>query len=322
MPRGESRENLIKKIAYDIGFSSVGIASPVRCDESDRMFDKWLREQKHGEMYYLSTWGDKRKHPELLFDGVKSAICVGLNYYSRSVITNDKNDGAGGRGNFSIHAHGRDYHSVLEGMLSALSSRLQQFLPSIRTLACVDTKPVSDRTLAILAGIAWLGKNTNVISPEYGSWIFLGSLLTDLELDSDTPLETECNDCTICIDSCPSGAIVEGYTIDAGKCISYLTIEKHGTIPDQMHKTLGINVYGCDKCQSVCPYNVVATESTIFPAGEVNPLIDMKLTDLMNIEDGLFNEYTGDSAISRCGADGIRRNAKIALKNVQCDCST
>jgi epoxyqueuosine reductase len=319
MPPAESREEMIKKIARGIGFSAVGIAALVPCDESNRIFNKWLQDSKHGEMRFLSRWKEKRKNPQLLLPNAKSAICVGLNYYSPSVITNRNIDGSKGKGIFSIYSHGRDYHTVMEEMLSTLSSKLEGLFPSIKTLACVDTKPVSDRTLAILSGIAWLGKNSNVISPEFGSWIFLGSLLTDLELEADAPLESKCGDCTICIDSCPAGTIEEGCIIDAGKCISYLTVEKRGEIAPWMHKTIGINVYGCDTCQLVCPFNDVAKESVIFPADKVNPLIDMELVDLMNIEDSVFKECTRDSAISRCGAEGIRRNAKLVLDNMDAE---
>ena len=319
MPPAESRENLIKNIAHGIGFSTVGIAALVTCDESNRIFNKWLQDCKHGEMHFLSRWKDKRKDPQLLFRRAKSAICVGLNYYSTSVITNQNIDGSKGKGVFSIYSRGRDYHTVMGEMLSMLSSKLEGIFPSIKTLSCVDTKPVSDRTLAVLSGIAWLGKNSNVISPEFGSWIFLGSLLTDLELEADTPLQSKCGDCTICIDSCPPGAIEEGCIIDAGKCISYLTVEKRGEIAGKTQTTIGINVYGCDTCQFVCPYNDVAQESAIFPADEVNPLIDMELVDLMGIEDGVFKEYTRDSAISRCGAKGIRRNAKLVFDNIDAE---
>jgi epoxyqueuosine reductase len=316
MPQADSLAARIKKTAIDIGFSTVGIAPLAPCKESERIFDKWLRDQKHGDMRFLAGWKERRKNPRLLLSGARSAICVGLNYYSDSLIAKKKNDGREARGVFSIYSHGRDYHSLMGEMLSSLADELRKWLPSIKTVSCVDTKPVSDRTLAVLSGIAWLGKNANVISPEFGSWIFLGSLLTDAELPADAPLESRCGDCTICIDACPAGAIEEGFVIDARKCISYLTVEKRGEIAPEMHESIGINVFGCDKCQLVCPYNDVAKRSTAFPADSVNPLVDMKLSDLMNIDEGLFDEYTRDSAIRRCGLDGLRRNARIAFDNI------
>lgn len=322
MPSADSRAAQIKKIACEIGFSTVGIASLIPCKESERIFTKWLREKKHGEMRYLSGWREKRRNPELILHGAKSAICVGLNYYSQSVASNDVNKRGEGKGLFSIYSHGRDYHSLMGEMLSKLAYELEGLFPSIETLSCVDTKPVSDRTLAILSGIAWQGKNTMAISPEFGSWIFLGSLITDQDLQADTQLGCQCGDCTLCIDSCPAGAIEEGFIIDARKCVSYLTVEKRGEIAADMRKQIGINVFGCDKCQSVCPFNEVAKNSILFPAGEMNPLIDMKLSDLVNIQDSLFDEYTRDSAIRRCGAEGIRRNAKIALENICSDSTT
>jgi len=315
MPPADSREDLIKQIAFEIGFSAVGIASITPCRESERIFDDWLRGRKHADMQYLARWREKRKNPQLFLPGAKSAVCVGLNYYSPSAAVNENDALAGGRGVFSIYAHGRDYHTVLGGMLSILAKRLRELFPSIETTACVDTRPVSDRTLALLSGIAWLGKNTNVISPEFGSWIFLGSLLTDLELAADAPLGSLCGDCTLCIDSCPAGAIEEGFIIDARKCISYQTVEKRGEIPLEEHRAIGMNVFGCDKCQLVCPFNSTAKRSALFRGGGVNPLIDMPLADLVNIGDALFDECTRDSVIRRCGADGIRRNARIVLGN-------
>jgi epoxyqueuosine reductase len=306
----------IKNAATGIGFSAVGIAPLSPCKESDRIFAEWLREGKHGEMRFLAGWSEKRKNPQLLLPGAKSAICVGLNYYSESVITNEENDGREGKGVFSIYSRTRDYHSLMGEMLSSLAGELRALHPSIKTVSCVDTKPVSDRTLALQSGIAWLGKNTNVISPEFGSWLFLGSLLTDAELPPDEPLESRCGDCTACIDACPAGAIEEGCVIDARKCISYLTVEKRGDIAPELRESVGINVFGCDTCQFVCPYNNVAKPSTAFPADGVNPLVDMKLSDVMKIEEALFDEYTRDSAIRRCGVDGLRRNASIAFDNI------
>jgi epoxyqueuosine reductase len=169
--------------------------------------------------------------------------------------------------------------------------------------------------MAMRAGIAWLGKNTNVISPQFGSWIFLGELLTTLDLPADQPLETLCAGCTKCIDACPTGALDTPFVLDARRCISYLTIEKRGEIDPELAPLLGADVYGCDTCQSVCPFNRVASESIVFHREQRSPLIDMPLEQLAIISDPEFTETTRGSAIRRAKADGVRRNARLALRN-------
>ncbi|MFH1754929.1 MAG: tRNA epoxyqueuosine(34) reductase QueG [Candidatus Latescibacterota bacterium] len=241
-----SRETLIKRTALAVGFSTVGIAPVSPCSTSHRIFEKWLQEGRHADMHFLSRWARRRDNNQLLLKGAKSAICVGLNYYSRRVEANESISGSEGTGVVSIYAHGRDYHAVMGDMLASLALRLRSIFPSFNTVSCVDTKPLSDRTMAILAGMAWPGKNTNVISPQFGSWIFLGSLLTNLTLEPDEPLQSECGDCTLCIDSCPTGAIEERSGVDARKCISYLTVEKRGAIAYKMQRPIGLNVFGCD----------------------------------------------------------------------------
>jgi epoxyqueuosine reductase len=204
----------------------------------------------------------------------------------------------------------------MEDMLDRLAARIKEIHPEMRSLACVDTKPISDRAMAIRAGIAWLGKNSNVISPQFGSWIFLGELLTDLELTPDKPLETLCGNCTECVDACPTDALDEPFVVDAGRCVSYLTVEKRGDIPAGLHANIGVHVYGCDTCQSVCPYNCAATNSVLFDRGDRSPLIDMPVDDLARISDEEFRESTRDSAIRRCKPEGIRRNAAIVRGNI------
>ncbi len=312
----DSLEAQIKKAAYEIGFSHVGIAAVSQHTLSNNIFEKWLDEGKHGEMSFLSRWRERRRDPGVLLEDAKSAICVAVNYYTESLGRNREIDGSDGRGIFSIYAHGRDYHNVLGEMLSTLDVRLKSYFPQVKTIACVDTKPVSDRTFAIRSGIAWLGKNTNVISPRYGSWIFLGELITDLELEPDSLVESQCGSCTICIESCPTGALSDEYILDARRCISYLTIGKRGDIPKEFHEPIGLSVYGCDECQRVCPFNSVAVESSIFRCEERNPLVDMQLRDLACIDDILYEELTRDSAISLCNAESMRRNILIVQENI------
>jgi len=310
----DSPESLVKSAALSAGFSLVGIASVSPSPRSAEAFDRWIAEGKHAEMKYLSGGADKRKNPALLLEGAKSVICVAVNYYSRAKEDWNRTAAGDGRGETAMYAHGRDYHEVMGGMLSDLRARLDELFPGIAARPVVDTEPISERDLAAQAGIAWLGKNTCAISPRYGSWILLGELITDLALAADEPLRSLCGRCTRCIDSCPTGALSE-YVLDANRCISYLTIEHRGDIPAGFHRPIGRNLFGCDECQRVCPFNKVARESVVFAAGERNGIVKMTLEDLRVIPDGEFKELARGTAIARCKAPGIRRNAGIVIGN-------
>ncbi len=308
-------EEYIKTVAREIGFSLVGIASVDPPPQAGAHFKTWLDAGKHGEMGYLVRHRNQRQNPSLLLEGARSVICVALNYYQEPQEVQADVDAENVRGTFSIYAQGRDYHSVMEEMLGLLDRRIRELFPGIKSLACADTKPISDRTTALMAGIAWLGKNSSVISPEFGSWIFIGELITDLELEADSPLESLCGSCRLCVDACPAGALNEPFLVDARKCVSYLTVEKRGDIPADQHKGIGLNVFGCDTCQSVCPFNDAAKNSAVFTRENGSSLIDKPLNELAAISDELFLESTADSAVRRCGPGGMRRNATIANAN-------
>ena len=308
---------IVKQLARDVGFSLAGIAALDPDPRSNDTFAAWLDAGMHGDMAYLARHRPLREDATTLLPGARSAVCVALNYYHEVERAQRDMDGRDGRGRFSIYVHGEDYHAVMERMLGDLDRRLREAFPGVETLACCDTKPVSDRTLAMRAGIAWLGKNSNVISPQYGSWIFLGELLTTLDLRPDEPLETLCGKCTRCIDACPTGALDTPFVLDARRCISYLTIEKRGAIAPEAASKIGLDVYGCDTCQSVCPFNRVASESVVFSREARSPLVDMGLEELAVISDEEFREKTKGSAIRRCKPEGMRRNAAIVRDNLE-----
>jgi len=308
-----TREESIKAMARDTGFSLCGIASLAPDPRSTDIYARWIEDGMHGEMGYLARHRPLREDAGKLLRGARSAICVAVNYYQGVEQEQRAMDSRDGRGRFSIYVHGEDYHAVMQRMLADLERRVRDAFPGVGTLACCDIHPVSDRSLAMRAGVAWLGKNTNVISPQFGSWIFLGELLTTLDLAPDAPLETLCAGCTKCIDACPTGALDTPFVLDARRCISYLTIEKRGEIAPELASRIGVDVYGCDTCQSVCPFNRVATESVVFRREERSPLIGMTLDELVAISDDEFREKTRGSAIRRAKAAGIRRNARIAL---------
>lgn len=311
----KTAEERIKALAFETGFSLCGIAGLEPEPRSNDILARWIRDGFHGEMAYLERHQPLREDAQTLLPGARSAISVALNYYQPLEQTQRHMDGRDGRGRFSIYVQGEDYHAVMQRMLGELDERVRAEFPAARTRAVCDIHPVSDRSLAMRAGIAWLGKNTNVISPEYGSWIFLGELLTTLELRPGETLETLCAGCTKCIDACPTGALDTPFVLDARRCISYLTIEKRGEIDPELASRMGVDVYGCDTCQSVCPFNRVAAESTVFHRDTRSALVDMPLDALASISDDEFREKTRGSAIRRARADGMRRNARIALDN-------
>lgn len=307
-----SPEEIVKNIAHDIGFSLTGIASLEPDPRSNDKFAQWLGAGMHGDMAYLERHRALREDASTLLPGARSAVCVALNYYQPLEREQRDMDGSDGRGRFSVYVHGEDYHAVMSRMLAELERRLRLSFPNIATRACCDIQPISDRSMALRSGLAWLGKNTNVITPQFGSWVFLGEVLTTLELQADEPLETLCGKCTRCIDACPTGALDTPFTLDARKCISYLTIEKRGEIEPELASKIGIDVYGCDTCQSVCPFNRIASESIVFHREDRSPLIDMTLEQLATISDEDFRDKTKGSAIRRAKAEGLRRNARLA----------
>jgi epoxyqueuosine reductase len=305
----------IKQLALETGFSLCGIAGVDPDPRSNDIYSRWISRGLHGEMAWLERHAPLRQDVNTVLPGARSAICVALNYYQPVEREQRGMHARDGRGRFSIYVHGEDYHAVMTRMLGELDERVRAEFPSARTRAVCDIHPVSDRAMAMRAGIAWLGKNTNVISPQFGSWIFLGELLTTLDLPADEPLETLCAGCTKCIDACPTGALDTPFALYARRCISYLTIEKRGEIDAALAPLLGADVYGCDTCQSVCPFNRVAHESVVFRREERSALIDMPIEALASISDQEFAEKTRGSAIRRAKAEGIRRNARLALDN-------
>jgi epoxyqueuosine reductase len=311
------REEAIKKVARDAGFTAVGISDLSEVDRSNRLFEKWLEAGKQGTMHYLHENREVRRDVRKLLEGARSAISVALNYYTDQIEKEAEDTTSSTKGTFSIYSRRGDYHRIVGSMLERVDRKLKEMFPGMRSLVCVDTKPVAERTLALQAGIGWLGKNTCVISPQAGSWIVLGELITDLSLEGDRGLDSLCGECTLCVDSCPTGALDEPFLLDARKCISYLTIESRGDFPEELESRIGRHVFGCDICEQVCPFNEEPKVSRIFMSEEENRLVRMSLDDLAGISNSEFERLTQRSVIGRCRAAGMRRNAKAALKNAE-----
>ncbi|HEV7838515.1 MAG TPA: tRNA epoxyqueuosine(34) reductase QueG [Gemmatimonadaceae bacterium] len=303
-------EGMVKAQAYGLGFDLVGIATlgPM---ETAGAFVSWIEKGYAGEMSYLPRGAAKRLDTRLAFGGATSAIVVGLDYGGREAS-----------GPVARYARGDDYHDVMTAKLNELHRWLQTEVGRpVAGKSYVDTGPILERDLARRAGLGWFGKNTNLVNPRLGSFFFIGSLLVELDLAPDSPFEADrCGTCTRCLDACPTSAFVEPRVLDATRCISYLTIESKGDIPDAFHEAIGSNVYGCDICQDVCPYNVKFARELREPAFVARAAIRDKTPetlarDLLAMDDEEFRSAFRRSPMKRAKRRGLARNAAVVLGN-------
>ncbi len=317
----------IKEAARTLGFQAVGISrvekSPQPSADSDqpgplakllyaRLMD-WLRQGCHGTMAWMERTPSRRADPGLVLEGCRSLLSLGMNYY-----TGHRADEQRGRGRIARYAWGQDYHRILLERLEQLAARIKSLAPGAETRCYVDTGPVMEKAWAQQAGLGWIGKHSNLVSPHYGSWLLLGEILTTLELEADEPGADLCGSCSLCIRACPTGAITEPYVVDARACISYLTIELHGPhddIPPELAPRLGNHIFGCDDCLDVCPYNVNASPTTE-PAFQPSPLtLSPNLADLTKMNEQDFASLFRASPIRRAKHAGFLRNVRTALAN-------
>jgi epoxyqueuosine reductase len=310
-PVRASLEERIKAQAYGLGFNLAGIARLGPAETADA-FDEWIARGYAGDMGYLPRWAEKRRDTRLPFPGTVSAIVVAMNY-----------GGTSPSGPVARYARGDDYHDVMLGRLRALHDWLATEMGRpVRGKAYVDTGPLLERDLARRAGLGWFGKNTNLINPEIGSFFFLGSLLVDLELEADQPFEADrCGTCTRCLEACPTQALVEPHVLDATRCISYLTIELKGEIPEALREPMGSLLYGCDICQDVCPWNVSfareATEPAFAPRQPIAGNDARTLArGILAMDDEEFRTTFQGSAMKRAKLRGLKRNAAVVLGNI------
>lgn len=303
----------IKTTAQELGFHLVGIASAERLPEAN-FLQEWLRKGFAGEMAYLSRHVEKREDPRLLFPPVKTVIVCGLSYLSSSAEPEEIDSTPAGL--ISRYARGMDYHFVLKEKLFALLRMMQaEYSRPIAAKICVDTAPLLERAYAKAAGLGWIGKHGGVINPRYGSWCFLGEILVDFECEYDTPMEDGCGMCRRCLDACPTGALIAPYTLDARKCLSYLTIEHRDAIPETLRPALGNCVFGCDRCQEVCPYNQEADAPGIPEFLSRKTLERPPLEWLATLSEHDFQRVFADSPILRTGWRGLLRNTAVAIGN-------
>jgi epoxyqueuosine reductase len=305
-------EERIKAQAFGLGFDLAGIARLGPADTADA-FDRWVARGYAGDMHYLPRWADKRRDTRLPFPGTVSAIVVAMDYGGKSP-----------GGPVARYARGDDYHDVMAAKLGTLHEWIAaQAGHAVRGKAYVDTGPLLERDLARRAGLGWFGKNTNLLNPEIGSFFFLGALVVDLELQPDEPFEADrCGTCTRCLEACPTAALVEPRVLDATRCISYLTIELKGEIPEPLREPMGSLLYGCDICQDVCPWNVsfardLPDESPFAPRPAIagQDARSLARTILEAGEDTFRAAFKG-SPMKRAKRRGLKRNAAVVLGNV------
>jgi epoxyqueuosine reductase len=299
----ESLANCIKVKSHDLGFQKVGITRAVSTSEEKEKLETWLSRGHHGTMSWLAERKHERGDIFTYFPDVKSVISLGMNYYTgygQSELNSDNK--------FSNYAWGEDYHDILKSRLYKLLNWLKIEIPDLNGIACVDTSPVMDKVWAQRAGLGWQGKHTNLITTDFGSWLFLGELLVDIELDYDELFSEDlCGSCTSCIDACPTQALGE-YEIYAEKCISYLTIEHRGDFSDNRSE-LHNWIYGCDICQEVCPWNQKFSQVTIqnyfYPKKEI---LYWTNEDWERIDEEGFRKLFKGSAVKRTKYSGLSRN--------------
>ena len=293
----------IKKKAQELGFQKVGIARADPTPKEKNDLETWLDQGRHATMGWMEKRKDERGNIHTYFPEAKSIISVGMNYHVGKGQNDIKSDLK-----FSTYAWGDDYHDVLKKRIFQLLKWIKESQTEIKGIVCVDTSPVMDKVWAQKAGLGWIGKHTNLISRDQGSWLFLGELILNMELEYDAPfVEDLCRSCTACIDSCPTQALEE-YRIDAGKCISYLTIEHRGDLPKDQNDLHGW-IYGCDVCQEVCPWNEKFSEVSDIP--EFQPreeILNWTNEDWQNLDEERFRKLFKGSAVKRTKYTGLKRN--------------
>jgi len=299
---------IVTQKAKQIGFDLVGFAKAEILDKESKHLQQWLDKNYQAGMDYMSKNFDKRKNVKRILPNAKSIISLGLNYYTPHQHTNEISNGK-----VSRYGWGKDYHLIIWSMLDELESELKKIDPQFECISYVDTGPVMDKAWAVRAGIGWLGKHTNVINREIGSWFFIANIITNYEFDYSDQIPDFCGTCKACIDACPTKAIVQEYVVDANKCISYLTIENKSEISAEFKGKFDNWLFGCDICQDVCPWNQKFPVETLLK--DFNPQNkELKLDDILEMNEDEFKAKFQTSPIKRAKLNGMKRNASHLKK--------
>lgn len=305
----------IKQWATELGFQQAGITDTDLSDDEAHLFN-WLDQGMHGKMDYMARHGTRRSRPAELVPGTLRVISLRMDYLPADASHPANVLGKHGLAYVSRYATGRDYHKLIRARIQTLADRVEAIVGQFGYRAFTDSAPVLEKALARNAGLGWIGKHSNLINPEAGSWFFLGELYTDLPLPVDPPFTgNHCGICSACIDICPTGAIIGPYQVDARKCISYLTIELRSSIPEQLRPLLGNRIFGCDDCQLICPWNRFAKNTDEKDFRVRHGLDTAALTDLFKWSEQDFLKKTEGSAIRRIGYECWLRNIAVAIGN-------
>ena len=306
----------IKAWGLELGFQQLGI-SDIQLSTAERRLTEWLDAGFHGEMDYMSRHGQRRSRPAELVSGTIRVISGRMDYLPVEDDPPTELLDHATRAYIARYALGRDYHKVLRARLQTLADRIEAEVGPFGYRVFVDSAPVLEKPLAQKAGLGWIGKHTNLINKEAGSWFMLGEIYTDIPLPTDEPATDHCGSCRACIDVCPTGAIVAPYVLDALRCISYLTIELNGTIPVEFRSAIGNRIFGCDDCQLFCPWNKFAEHSGEADFSPRHGLDSADLVALFAWNEDDWNKKTAGSAIRRAGYEGWLRNIAIAIGNAK-----
>ncbi|MBM3451666.1 MAG: tRNA epoxyqueuosine(34) reductase QueG [Bacteroidetes bacterium] len=303
--KSNNYKQLIKNKATELGFLYCGFSKADFLEEEAPRLEKWLNLNYHGKMSYMANYFDKRLDPRLLVDDAKTVISLLLNYYPEEIQNSESPK-------VSKYAYGEDYHTVIKDKLREFHQFLRENIGEISGRAFVDSAPVMDKVWAKKAGLGWIGKNSNLIHPNEGSFFFIAELIIDLEIEPDGPMKDFCGTCTKCIDSCPTEAIVQPYLVDGSKCISYLTIElKDELLPNEFKGKMDNWMFGCDICQDVCPWNRFSksTNETRFKPNPI--LLELTTNQWQELNEDVFNQLFKLSAVKRTKLNGLKRNIKF-----------
>ncbi|MGC6479238.1 MAG: tRNA epoxyqueuosine(34) reductase QueG [Flavobacteriaceae bacterium] len=295
----------IKQKAKELGFISCGISKAEFLEDEAPRLEQWLKENRHGQMGYMERNFDKRLDPRLLVPGAKSVVSLLFNYYTPEQQSDPEAP------KISKYAYGQDYHKVLKKKLKVLLQEIQNTIGEVDGRCFVDSAPVMDKAWAAKSGLGWMGKNTNLIAKQTGSFFFICELIIDLALPPDPPTTDHCGQCTACIDACPTEALTAAYQIDASKCISYFTIELKEELPQAYQSKMDNWMFGCDVCQTVCPWNRFATphqEPAFAPSSD---LLDKTAQQWTELTEEVFDKLFEKSAVKRTKYSGLKRNIKF-----------
>lgn len=300
-----ANKEFIRSKALDLGFSYVGFSKASFLEEEAPRLEAWLKSNHHGEMGYMENHFDKRLDPRLLVEGTETVVSLLFNYYTPDKQT----DPAAPK--ISIYAYGEDYHAVVKKKLNELMTLISQEIGDVNGRYFVDSAPVLDKAWAARSGLGWIGKHSNLINKNQGSYFFIAELLIDLKIEPDGPIKDFCGTCTKCIDACPTDAIIQPYVVDGSKCISYFTIELKDAIPQEMKGKFDNWMFGCDVCQEVCPWNrfsLMHQEPSFLPHTD---LLKMSKNDWEELSREGFQEVFRKSAVKRTKYEGLMRNIKF-----------